>query len=87
MLPLFEIERGNRERDVSKLPEITYESAMAAGRDAGSRSMRAGGRTKWVVKDWNVACETFSRLWRGPKAEQGSQPARSGKGKVKSDDQ
>lgn len=48
---------------------MTYELAMAASRDAGNRSMRAGRRTKWAVKDWNVVCETFARLW--PNAEHG----------------
>lgn len=48
---------------MSKPTEITYELAMAAGRDAGNRSMRAGGRTKWAVRDWNEACKTFERLW------------------------
>jgi sulfite reductase beta subunit-like hemoprotein len=48
--------------------EITYELAMAAARDAGNRSMREGRRTKWAVKDWNVACETFARLYGTPKA-------------------
>lgn len=43
--------------------EITYALAMAASRDVGNRSMRAGRRTKWAVKDWDVACETFARLW------------------------
>jgi hypothetical protein len=46
-------------------PEITYSLAMSAGRDAGNRSMRKGGQTQWAVKDWNVACETFARLWPG----------------------
>jgi hypothetical protein len=46
--------------------EITYELAVAAGRDAGNRLMRAGGRTVWAVKDWNTACETFARLWPEP---------------------
>lgn len=36
--------------------EMTYGLAMAAAQDAGNRSMRKGHRTKWAVKDWNVAC-------------------------------
>jgi hypothetical protein len=55
--------------------EFTYTLAMSAGRDAGNRSMREGGRSQWAVKDWNVACETFARLWREPVAE----PSRSGR--------
>lgn len=50
-------------------PTITYSLAMAAGHDAGNRSMRAGGRTKWAVKDWNEACKTFERLWPTPSRE------------------
>lgn len=50
-------------------PETTYGLAMAAGHDAGNRSMREGGRTVWAVKDWNVACETFERLWPTPSRE------------------
>jgi len=46
-----------------RLVEMTYGLAMAAAQDAGNRSMRTGGRSKWTVKDWNVACETFERLW------------------------
>jgi sulfite reductase beta subunit-like hemoprotein len=48
--------------------ETTYGLATAAGRDAGNRSMRKGRRTKWAVKDWNTACETFARLYGTPKA-------------------
>ena len=47
--------------------EITYGLAMAAGHDAGNRSMREGRRTKWAVKDWNAACETFERLYGKPR--------------------
>lgn len=43
--------------------EMTYEIAMAAGRDAGNGSMREGSRTAWSVEDWDAACETFERLW------------------------
>lgn len=50
--------------------EMTYELAMAASRDAGNRSMREGNRTVWAVKDWNVACETFERLWPDPLQQQ-----------------
>lgn len=47
--------------------EMTYGLAMAAAQDAGNRSMREGRRAKWAVKDWNVACETFERLYPSPK--------------------
>lgn len=36
--------------------------ARAAGRDAGNRSMRDGGRSAWNEDDWAAACETFDRL-------------------------
>lgn len=54
--------------------EITYELAMAAAHDAGNRSMREEHRTKWAVKDWNVACETFERLWPNPARTVTNQP-------------
>lgn len=61
---------------MSKRIEITYDIAMAASRDAGDRSMRSDGRVQWSEKDWNVACETFERLYgtgeiEPPRAEQG----------------
>lgn len=40
----------------------TYEIAMAAGRDAGNRSMKAGNRTAWNMDDWNASCETFEKI-------------------------
>lgn len=55
---------------MSKLTEITYDIAMAASRDAGDRSMRSDGRVEWSEKDWNVACETFERLYGVRDAEQ-----------------
>lgn len=45
------------------LLEMTYDIAMAASRDAGNRSMRKAGRTRWSVEDWNVAADEFNRLW------------------------
>ena len=41
---------------------ITYELAMAAGMDAGNRSMIAGGRTTWNLTDRNVAAAESNRL-------------------------
>jgi hypothetical protein len=55
---------------MAKRIEVTYSLAMAAGHDAGNRSMRAGGRTKWAVRDWNAACETFAKLWPEPTTEE-----------------
>jgi len=53
---------------------MTYSLAIAAGQDAGNRSMRQAGRSKWDEDDWNVAAETFGRLW--------PEPAHNGKGDV-----
>jgi hypothetical protein len=39
-----------------------YRIAMAAGRDAGNRSMRAAGRTAWNETDWNIAADTARRV-------------------------
>lgn len=73
---------------MSKGIVMTYSIAMAAARDAGNRSMREGYRTKWAVKDWNVACETFERLWPSPKESTStSNPTpRAGRRVEKSDD-
>lgn len=43
-------------------PNLTPEIARAAGWDAGNRSMRAAGRTRWNEDDWNAACEVTNRL-------------------------
>lgn len=42
---------------------ITRALAMAIAVDAGNRSMRDAGRTVWAPADYDVACETFARLW------------------------
>jgi hypothetical protein len=41
---------------------VTYEIAMAAGRDAGNRSMRAAGRTSWNEDDYDAAARLAARL-------------------------
>jgi hypothetical protein len=41
---------------------ITYQLAMAAGRDAGNRSAKAAGRTAWNEDDFNTAAEVTTRL-------------------------
>jgi hypothetical protein len=47
---------------------MTYELAMAAGRDAGNRSMRKAGRSAWSEEDRDAAYEEFERLWpAGPR--------------------
>ena len=44
-------------------PTMTYALAMAAAHDAGNRSMKAGRRTVWALKDYNAACAEFERLY------------------------
>lgn len=41
-------------------PFITYDTLMAASRDAGNRSMRRAGRFQWNLDDWNAAAEQSS---------------------------
>lgn len=41
---------------------VTYKVAVAAGRDAGTRSMRAAGRTQWNEEDWSAAAAVTARL-------------------------
>jgi hypothetical protein len=48
---------------MSRTP-MTYKIAMAAGRDAGNRSMRKAGRTSWNEDDWNAAAAETERLIR-----------------------
>jgi hypothetical protein len=43
---------------------ITPAIANAAGRDAGNRSMRTAGRTRWNETDWNAAAEVANMLLR-----------------------
>lgn len=42
--------------------KLTYELAMAAGRDAANRNMRKAGRSVWNEDDYNVAIDTYTRL-------------------------
>ncbi len=44
----------------------TYDLANAAARDAANRHMLRGGRLKWNQDDYNVAVETFHRLFPQP---------------------
>lgn len=41
---------------------VTHTLAMAAGRDAGNRSMRAAGRTSWSREDWNAAAAVTRKM-------------------------
>ena len=42
---------------------VTYDLAMAAGRDAANRQMRAAKRTAWNEDDYNRAVEVFWQLY------------------------
>lgn len=41
---------------------ITYALAMAAGKDAANRQMKANGRTAWNEEDFNLAAQTVAKL-------------------------
>lgn len=41
---------------------VTYQIAMAAGRDAANRQMKASGRSAWNEDDFNLAAEVANRL-------------------------
>lgn len=41
---------------------LTLAMVYAAGHDAGNRSMRKAGRTKWSRADYNAAAAEFARL-------------------------
>lgn len=41
---------------------LTYEIAMAAGKDAANASARAAGRTKWNHADYRKAVATTDKL-------------------------
>jgi hypothetical protein len=43
--------------------EMDRELARAAATDAANRQMRAAGRKVWSREDYDLACETFARLW------------------------
>jgi len=42
--------------------KITYAIAMAAGRDAGNKSMVKAGRKAWNDEDFSVAAELVQKL-------------------------
>lgn len=42
--------------------KVTYQIAMATGRDAADRNMRAHGRSKWNEDDWAVAAALVAEL-------------------------
>jgi hypothetical protein len=54
-----------------------YQIAMAAGQDAGNRSMRKAGRTSWNEEDWNAACSvTLSCYQPTPNRRKGTMPVK-----------
>jgi len=48
---------------MDKLKINRYDLAMAAARDAGNRSMRAAGRSRWSRADYVVSCQTFNKVF------------------------
>jgi len=42
---------------------LTEAIVRAASQDAANAQMRAAGRSKWSREDYNLAVETFNRLW------------------------
>jgi hypothetical protein len=50
-----------------------YRTAMAAGQDAGNRSMVAAGRVAWDEEDFNAAAAVTLRLLGLEPAEEGTE--------------
>ena len=44
--------------------KITYQIAMAAGRDAANRNMRKNGRAVWNEEYHIIACDVINNLLR-----------------------
>ena len=44
-------------------PTLTYDLAMAAGKDAANAQMKKAGRTAWNLDDYKLCCEMFNRLF------------------------
>jgi len=49
-------------RKLSRRPVLTRGICYAAGWDAGNRSMKQAGRTKWSWEDTNAACDVCNKL-------------------------
>lgn len=45
--------------------KVTYQIAMAAGRDAGNKNARKHGRSVWNADDYSVAAEIAHKLMYG----------------------
>lgn len=41
---------------------MTYQIAMAIGRDAANKAAKAAGRTVWNESDWNIAATLVAKL-------------------------
>ncbi len=59
--PLERRHEGKRETAV--IIEMTRDIASAASMDAANRAMRKAGRVAWNADDYEVAVETFNKLW------------------------
>ena len=46
----------------SRRPILTDDLRRRAALDAGNRSMRAAGRVRWSVEDYDAAAREFDRL-------------------------
>lgn len=49
--------------------EMTYDLAMAIGKDAANQQMRKAGRTQWNLDDWNRAAKVFAQVYGGREHE------------------
>ncbi len=47
--------------------KMTYELAMAAGKDLANARMRKSGRVRWTRADYNAACKLTARLLKASK--------------------
>ena len=59
--PLAHLDNTRNARIMGTM-KTTYKLAMAAGWDAGNRSMRKAGRTAWNHEDYKAAAEVVARL-------------------------
>jgi len=62
-------------RKLSHKPVVTLDMCYAAGQDAGNRSMKKAGRTKWSIEDFNVAANVCNTLLDLKDAELGLKSA------------
>lgn len=48
--------------------KLTYDVCMAIGQDAGNRNMRKHHRTRWNLKDRNIAADVSNQLFESQEA-------------------